>query len=91
MEMPGAQSAACQFLRLRDDPVYLELIAPEGPESKLANALKKGGGTNHLCYATTDIEAAWRHLREQKMVLLQAPVAAAAFKNSACRTRRTRR
>jgi methylmalonyl-CoA/ethylmalonyl-CoA epimerase len=74
------QTAYVQFLRLRGDPVYLELVAPDGPESKLANALKKGGGINHLCYATTDIEAAWRHLREQKMVLLQAPVPAVAFK-----------
>jgi methylmalonyl-CoA/ethylmalonyl-CoA epimerase len=45
----------------------------------LSNALRKGGGLNHLCYATNDIETACRLLRAEQMILLQAPVAAVAF------------
>jgi methylmalonyl-CoA/ethylmalonyl-CoA epimerase len=73
------QTAYIRFLRLPGDAFHLELVAPDGPESRLANALKKGGGPHHLCYATADIEATWREMREQGMVLLQAPVPAVAF------------
>jgi methylmalonyl-CoA/ethylmalonyl-CoA epimerase len=74
------QTAYVQFLELDGDPVFLELVAPDGPDSRLANALaKKGGGLNHLCYAAADIEAACRDLRDRGLFLLQAPVEAAAF------------
>jgi methylmalonyl-CoA/ethylmalonyl-CoA epimerase len=73
------QTAYVQFLRVPGDSVQLELVAPDGERSKLSNALRKGGGLNHLCYATNDIEAACRFLRAEQMMLLQAPVAAVAF------------
>ncbi len=43
------QTAFVQFLRLAGDRTYLELAAPDGPESKLTTAAKRGG-LNHLCY-----------------------------------------
>lgn len=73
------QTAYVQFLALPDRSVYLELVAPDGPVSKLTNALAKGGGLNHICYRTADIEGACRQLRSKGMMLLQAPVAATAF------------
>jgi methylmalonyl-CoA/ethylmalonyl-CoA epimerase len=73
------QTAFVQFLRQPGDAVYLELVAPDGPGSKLAHALSKGGGLNHLGYAVDDIESACRELRLRKMALVQAPVAAVAF------------
>jgi len=73
------QTAYVQFLRLPGDSVLLELVSPDGEHSKLSNSLRKGGGLNHMCYATSDIEAACRLLRAQQMMLLQAPVKAAAF------------
>jgi len=74
-----AQTAFVRFLCQPGDSVFLELVSPDGPESKLANALRRGEGLNHLCYAVEDIESACRELRSRGMYLLQAPVFAAAF------------
>jgi methylmalonyl-CoA/ethylmalonyl-CoA epimerase len=73
------QTAYVQFLQLPGDSSYLELVSPDGPASKLANALKKGGGLNHVCYATQDIDRACLELRAQNMFVIQAPVPAVAF------------
>jgi len=73
------QTAYVQFLLLAGDTTYLELVAPDGPDSKLTAAVKRGGGLNHLCYSVTDIEAAIAHLNQLNMFTLCAPVAAVAF------------
>jgi methylmalonyl-CoA/ethylmalonyl-CoA epimerase len=73
------QTAYVQFLRLPGDSVFLEFVAPDGERSKLAAAVGKGGGLNHLCYGTPDIEGACISLRRSGLFLLQSPVAAAAF------------
>jgi methylmalonyl-CoA/ethylmalonyl-CoA epimerase len=73
------QTAFVQFLRQPGIPVWIELITPNGPDSKLANALHKGGGLHHLCYETDDIEGACLHLREQRMFMIAAPTLATAF------------
>jgi methylmalonyl-CoA/ethylmalonyl-CoA epimerase len=74
-----AQTAYVRFLRQPGDSVYLELVSPDRPDSKLSNALAKGGGLNHVCYAVDDIESACRELRSPGIYLLQAPVSAVAF------------
>jgi methylmalonyl-CoA/ethylmalonyl-CoA epimerase len=73
------QTAFIQFLRVRGSPALIELVAPDGPGSKLKKALEKGGGLNHLCHSTEDIESACRVLREQGMVLIHRPTPAVAF------------
>ncbi|HZF20092.1 MAG TPA: VOC family protein [Burkholderiales bacterium] len=73
------QQAYVQFLRFPGDRVYLELVQPDGPESKLSQAVSKGGGLHHVCYATGDIEGACRELREAGMFLISPPVPAVAF------------
>jgi methylmalonyl-CoA/ethylmalonyl-CoA epimerase len=73
------QTAYVQFLRLPADPCYLELVCPDGPKSKLRNALNKGGGLNHIGYATEVIEWACKQLSRQGMFLIQPPVPAVAF------------
>lgn len=73
------QTAYVQFLRLPGDLPYLELVMPDGPQSKLANALSQGGGVNHLCYTTEKIELACQELRRKGMCLIQQPVDAVAF------------
>jgi methylmalonyl-CoA/ethylmalonyl-CoA epimerase len=73
------QTAFIQFLRMRGDSVLIELIAPDGPESKLTNAVEKGGGLNHLCHSTDDIESACRSLRQAGMVVIHKPTPAVAF------------
>lgn len=73
------QTAYVQFLRLPGGLPYLELVLPDGPKSKLANALSRGGGTNHLCYTTPEIELACQQLRRNGMCLIQQPVDAVPF------------
>jgi methylmalonyl-CoA/ethylmalonyl-CoA epimerase len=73
------QTAYVQFLAFPGQNVYLELVAPDAPNSFLSNALQKGGGLNHVCYSTVDIDAACERLRSQKMLLLRPPTEAVAF------------
>lgn len=73
------QTAHVQFLALTDSIPYVELVTPDSPNSKLSNALKKGGGLNHLCYLSPAIDEDCRHLRQSGMFLLQSPVDAQAF------------
>jgi catechol 2,3-dioxygenase-like lactoylglutathione lyase family enzyme len=73
------QSAFIQFLRLPGDSVLIELVAPDGPDSKLSNAVRKGGGINHLCYLTSDIESTCRTLQNGGMVVIHEPTPAVAF------------
>jgi methylmalonyl-CoA/ethylmalonyl-CoA epimerase len=73
------QTAHVLFLEGDPSGVRLELITPDGPNSKLSNALKKGGGLNHFCYLSEDIDKDCADLRSTGMFLLQSPVAAEAF------------
>ena len=73
------QTAFVQFLRLPGDSSYLELVAPDGPGSKLTASVAKGGALHHLCYATDDIDKSFAELRAQEMFPLCEPVAAVAF------------
>jgi methylmalonyl-CoA/ethylmalonyl-CoA epimerase len=73
------QTVFAQFLRLPGDSTLIELVAPDGPESKLTNAVRRGGGLNHVCLSTEDIEAACQSLREEGMVILHDPTPAVGF------------
>jgi len=75
-----AQGAYVQFLRLPGDRVYLELVKPDGPGSKLSRAVAQGGGLNHVCYAVDDLEVARQGLRKRGFFLIAAPKPAVAFK-----------
>ena len=73
------QTALVQFLKLPGICPYLELVAPNGAESKLAGALRKGGGLHHVCYSTADIEGTCKELQAAGWFILAAPVGAVAF------------
>ena len=73
------QTAYVQFLRMPGDSTYLELVMPDGPGSRLSNALSKGGGLNHLCYATPDLETTIADLKAKGMWLIRKPTPAVAF------------
>ncbi len=73
------QTAYVQFLVLPGERTLLELISPDSPQSRLDNALRKGGGLNHLCYATPDIEAACRDWRVAGFFLIHPPTSSVAF------------
>lgn len=73
------QTAYIQFLRQPGTDVLIELVAPDGPGSKLGRAAAKGMGINHLCFSADDIEAACEALRADGLFLIQEPVPAVAF------------
>ena len=73
------QTAYVQFLRMPGDSTYVELVAPDGPASTLANALKKGGGLNHLCYVTPDLAGSIAAMTAEGMRLIRTPTPAVAF------------
>ena len=72
------QTAFVQFLRLAGDQTYLEFVAPDGPDSKLANAARRGG-LNHLCFATGPLEKTIASLEEKGMRLISEPKPGKAF------------
>ena len=73
------QTAYVQFLQVQDETNYIEFVSPDGKDSKLHNALQKGGGLNHLCYSVADIDLTSKELQDKGMFLLQKPVEAVAF------------
>ncbi len=73
------QTAFVQFLALPGDASYLELVAPDGPDSRLTNALKTHGGINHICYAVPAMDDAFAALRDRGYLAIHAPVPAVAF------------
>jgi methylmalonyl-CoA/ethylmalonyl-CoA epimerase len=73
------QTALVQFLAFPGDRVYLELVSPDGPESRLTNAVRKGGGLHHLCYTAENLENAIAWLVESSMLLIMPPQSAVAF------------
>lgn len=73
------QTALLQFLSFPGDHIYLEFVSPDGPESRLTNAVRKGGGLNHLCYIADNLEAAADWLVQSGMMLVSPPQPAVAF------------
>ena len=73
------QTALVQFLSLPGDQVYLELVSPDGPESRLTNAVRNGGGLNHLCYIADSLERVTDSLVDTGMMLISLPQPAVAF------------
>jgi methylmalonyl-CoA/ethylmalonyl-CoA epimerase len=72
------QTAFVQFLKLAGDRTYLEFVAPDGPESKLVNASKRGG-LNHLCYTSGSLEEAVTQFEETGAKVISGPKPGVAF------------
>ena len=73
------QTAHIQFLQLAGEQTYLELVAPDRPDSKLASAVQRGGGLHHLCYTVAALEEAIGHLESHGMKLISDPKPGAAL------------
>jgi methylmalonyl-CoA/ethylmalonyl-CoA epimerase len=75
------QKVKVNFLSQSDnDVVEIELITPLSEDSPVQSMLKKGsGGAYHLCFETSDIEAALEHARNNGCVIVSPPVPAVAF------------
>jgi|SRR5215469_5799958 len=75
------QAAYARFLALPAETTYIELIAPDSPQSHLQNALKRSPGPHHLCFSTLDIERSLENMCSQGGMILGPPVPAVAFHN----------
>ncbi len=60
-------------------PLQLELLTPDGDDSPLALALKKGGGPNHLCFEVAEFDRTLQLARRQGCRLIAQPVRALAL------------
>jgi methylmalonyl-CoA/ethylmalonyl-CoA epimerase len=73
------QTAYVQFFSIPGSDHYLELVAPDGENSKLLNASRKGIPLNHLCYACDEIAATFDALWNAGCYRISAPTPAVAF------------
>ena len=75
------QKVTVNFLSKSDDDVAeIELIAPLAEDSPIRSMLAKdGGGAYHLCFETSDIDAALVHAKKHGCIVVSAPVPAVAF------------
>lgn len=75
------QKVTVNFLSKSDDDVAeIELIAPIAEDSPIRSMLAKdGGGAYHLCFETSDIDAALAHAKKHGCMVVSAPVPAVAF------------
>lgn len=75
------QKVRVNFLRTSDaDAAEIELIAPLTKDSPITTMLSKsGGGSYHLCFETSDIEAALVHAKSLGCMIVAAPAPAVAF------------
>ncbi len=75
------QKVTVNFLTLgTGDVAEVELIAPLTADSPIRAMLNKsGGGAYHLCFETSDMEAALAHLKAGKCLVVSQPAPAVAF------------
>jgi methylmalonyl-CoA/ethylmalonyl-CoA epimerase len=75
------QKVSVEFLaQSADDTAEIELIAPAAEDSPIRSMLAKdGGGAYHLCFETSDIEAALAHAKALGCIIVSPPVPAVAF------------
>ncbi len=76
------QKVSVNFLKTADtDNAEIELIAPLTEDSPIKGVLAKagGGGSYHLCFETTDLDAALKHVTANGCIIVAAPAPAVAF------------
>jgi methylmalonyl-CoA/ethylmalonyl-CoA epimerase len=72
------QKVRVQFWRGREGS-FVELIEPVGPDSPVWRESQKGGGLNHLCYETSNIEQSIDDSVRQGAMIVRAIASATAF------------
>lgn len=75
------QKVSVEFLaQSAEDTAEIELIAPAAEDSPIRSMLAKdGGGAYHLCFETSNIEAALAHAKALGCIIVSPPVPAVAF------------
>lgn len=78
----AGQQARVLLLREPGAAHWIELIAPDSPESHLHNALQRKVSLHHVAYAVDDFNAAIQQMRAAGCLPLSKPVIGAAFQRS---------
>ena len=73
------QDVYVAFLQNEGSNVLLELVEPASQASPAAQALQRGGGLNHLCYAVHSIEQAIAEMLKRGAILVKPMTPAVAF------------
>ncbi len=73
------QKVLVQFWGGEKADSLVELIEPTGEDSPVWRASQKGGGPEHLCYETADIEKTVQQSLDKGAALVQELAPAAAF------------
>ena len=71
--LDSAQQVYVQFFQ-NEEGLRLELIEPIGKESPAYNALKKGGGTNHVGYRCSNIDDTLAEARKHNCIIVCQPI-----------------
>ena len=75
------QKVKVVFMTSPDQGYKFELIEPVGDDSPVQNALKKGGGLNHICYEVKDIKKTLQNLQDKGGRVISGPTLGVAFGN----------
>jgi methylmalonyl-CoA/ethylmalonyl-CoA epimerase len=74
------QEARVTFLRCAGpDTPALELVEPDGENSRLHNFLRRGGGLHHVCYEVDSLSTQLEQSRSAGAVVTRRPLPAAVF------------
>jgi methylmalonyl-CoA/ethylmalonyl-CoA epimerase len=70
-EVVAEQKVTVAFFKIND--MFIELIAPIGPDSPISAFIeKKGGGLHHLAFEVDDINAAIKELQEKNVRMVNS-------------------
>ena len=73
------QKVRVAMLKPTDQNFNFELLEPTTDDSPITNALRKGGGLNHVCYEVLNIEEAIIDLKKKGSKLISGPVPGVIF------------
>ena len=73
------QKVRVAFLSVTNQNFNFELLEPTRDDSPIMNALRKGGGLNHVCYEVPNIEEAIIDLKKKGGKLISGPVPGVVF------------
>lgn len=73
------QDVYVAFLQNEGSTVLLELVEPASPSSPASQAVQRGGGLNHLCYAVDSIEQTIGEMQKRGAILVKPMTPAVAF------------
>jgi len=73
------QKVRLAFLNPPGQRFNFELLEPTTNDSPIMNALRKGGGLNHICFEVTNLEQTISVLQKKGSKLISGPDPAVAF------------